>query len=156
MTDPVYKERGLTFDDFNPGDAFATARRTITESDVASFAGISGDFNPLHTDEETMKDSPFKGRIAHGMLIASVATGLANQLGIFEGTTIALLEMTFKFTGAVRFGDTVRLVLTVASKKESSKPDRGVVTFGAAVKNQRGETVVDSQWVVLLKRRGPK
>jgi len=71
----------------------------VTEADVAQFAGLSGDYNPLHTDEDYMKDSPFKGRIAHGMLLASIATGQANQLGIFEGSSIAVLSITLKFTG---------------------------------------------------------
>ncbi len=87
----VYKFKGKTFNEFKVGDKFTTASRTITEADVVNFAGLSGDFNPLHTDEEFGKSTPFKGRVAHGMLSVAVATGLANQLGIFEGTTIALL-----------------------------------------------------------------
>lgn len=149
-----YQFKGKYFEEFNIGDAYETARRTITEADVVQFAGISGDFNPLHTDEIFGKEnSPFKTRIAHGMLVMSAATGLANQLGIFEGTSLALLSMTIKYTGAVFFGDTIRLVLKPTEKKESSKTDRGVVTFDCAVLNQRDEKVVDTQWVVMLKRR---
>lgn len=149
-----YQFKGKYFEEFNLGDVYETARRTITESDVVQFAGLSGDFNPLHTDEIFGKENtPFKTRIAHGMLIMSVATGLANQLGIFEGTSLALLSMTIKYTGAVLFGDTVRLVLKVAEKKESSKPDKGVVTFDCAVLNQKDEKVVETQWVVMLKRK---
>ena len=147
-----YQLRGKTFDQFNPGDEFETASRTITEADVSAFAGLSGDYNPLHTDEEFMKAGPFKGRIAHGMLLASVATGQANQLGIFEGSSIAVLSITLKFTNAVKFQDTVRTVLTCKEKKESSKPDRGTATFDVRMLNQRNETVMESQWVVLLKR----
>ncbi|MDQ7779992.1 MAG: MaoC/PaaZ C-terminal domain-containing protein [Planctomycetota bacterium] len=150
----AYIPKGKTFDQFAVGDTFETASRTITEADVVNFAGISGDFNPLHMDEEFMKGTPFKTRIAHGMLCVSAATGLANQLGIFEGTSIALLSMTIKYTGAVNFGDTIRLVLKVLEKKESSKPDRGTVTFDCPVLNQRGDKVVDSQWVVLMKKSG--
>lgn len=149
-----YQFKGKYFEEFNIGDAYETARRTITEADVVQFAGISGDFNPLHTDEIFGKEnSPFKTRIAHGMLVMSAATGLANQLGIFEGTSLALLSMTIKYTGAVFFGDTIRLVLKPTEKKESSKTDRGVVTFDCAVLNQRDEKVVDTQWIVMLKRR---
>ena len=147
-----YKMRGLTFDQFEEGQVFETMSRTITEADVAAFAGLSGDFNPLHTDEEFMKNSPFGGRIAHGMLCASVATGLANQLGIFEGTTIAVLQITLKFTGAVKFGDTVRLKLTCASRKESSKGGKGTAVFACELLNQRDEKVLDSEWVILLKK----
>ena len=147
-----YQFRGKNFDQFSINDEFETAARTVTEADVVQFAGLSGDYNPLHTDEEYMKDGPFKGRIAHGMLLASIATGQANQLGIFEGSSIAVLSITLKFTGAVRFGDTVHTVLTCKEKKESSKPDRGTATFDIKMLNQRNETVMESQWVVLLKR----
>ena len=102
----------------NVGDEFYTASRTITEADVVNFAGLSGDYNPLHTDEEwARKNTPFETRIAHGVLIQSIATGLANQLGIFEGSTIAVIEMTSRFVGAVKFGDTIHTVLKVAEKK---------------------------------------
>ncbi|MBI5359200.1 MAG: MaoC family dehydratase N-terminal domain-containing protein [Planctomycetes bacterium] len=149
-----YQFKGKYFDEFNTGDVYETARRTITEADVVQFAGLSGDFNPLHTDDIFAKENtPFKARIAHGMLVMSAATGLANQSGIFEGTSLALLSMTIKYTGAVFFGDTIRLVLKAAEKKESSKTDRGVVTFDCAVLNQRDEKVVETQWVVMLKRR---
>ena len=147
-----YKMRGLTFDQFEVGQVFDTMSRTITEADVVNFAGVSGDYNPLHTDHELMKDSPFGGRIAHGMLGASIATGLGNQLGIFEGTTIAVMQITLRFTGAVKFGDTVRLKLTCKEKKESSKGNKGTATFDAELLNQRDEKVIDSEWVVLLKK----
>lgn len=148
-----YQPRGKFFEEFGPGDEYVTARRTITEADVVHFAGISGDFNPLHTDEVTAQQSAFKGRIAHGLLTLAVAGGLANQLAIFEGTTLALLGINTKFIGAVRFGDTIHVVLTVREKKESSKPDRGVVTFDVAVRNQRDEAVIQSEWTVLMARK---
>ena len=148
----AFQMRGLTFDQFEIGQAHETMSRTITEADVVNFAGLSGDFNPLHTDEEFMKASPFGGRIAHGMLLASIGTGLANQLGIFEGTTIAVLQLTVKFTGAVKFGDTVHLKLTCQSKKESSKGGKGTCVFSGELLNQRDEQVIDSEWVVLLKK----
>lgn len=148
----AFKMRGMTFDQFEVGREFDTMSRTVTEADVSAFAGLSGDFNPLHTDEEFMKNSPFGGRIAHGMLCASMGTGLANQLGIFEGTTIAVLQITLKFTGAVNFGDTIRLKLTCQALKESSKGDKGTATFRGELFNQRDEQVLDSEWVVLLKK----
>jgi len=147
-----YQPRGRTFDQFELDEVITTARRTITEADIVNFAGLSGDFNPLHTDEEFAKETPFGTRIAHGMLVASIATGLANQLGVFAGTTIALLEQTVRYRGAVLPGDTIHLELRVADKKESSKPDRGVVTFETTIKNQRGEPVIEGQWVLLMRR----
>ncbi len=101
----TYAPRGRHFEEFSAGEAFTTAARTVTEGAVDSFAGLSGDFNPLHTDEESARQSPMKGRIAHGMLVLAVATGQANQLGIFEGTTLALLGMDkIRWTAPVRLG----------------------------------------------------
>ncbi len=147
-----YKTRGLMFDQFNVGDLFESQGRTVTEADTVNFAGISGDYNPLHTDEEFGKTTPMGGRIAHGVLALAISTGQGNQLGIFEGTTIALMSQTVKYTGPVHFGDTIHLELKVAEKKESSKPDRGTVIFNANVVNQQGKTVIEGQWVCLMKR----
>ncbi len=148
----TYKTRGLTFDQFNLGDTFASQGRTVTEADVVSFAGLSGDFNPLHTDEEFAKTTPFGTRIAHGMLSAAMATGMANGTGVFEGTTLALMEQVIQYKGAVKFGDTIHLELTVAEKKETSKPDRGVVVFETRVCNQEGKAVIEGKWTLMMKR----
>lgn len=144
--------RGLTFEEFNMGDVYKSQARTVTESDVAQFAGLSGDFNPLHTDAEFARTTPFGERIAHGMLVMAMATGMANWTGVFEGTTIALAEQQIRYKGVVKFGDTIYLQLTVADKKETSKTDRGIVKFDAAVINQNGDTVIDGQWTLLMKR----
>ena len=149
----AYQMRGLHFEEFEVGRAFHSASRTITEADVVNFAGISGDFNPLHTDEVYGQSTPFGGRIAHGMLVVSIGTGLVNQTGWFAGTTLALLEITRKFVGVVKPGDTVHLAMEVASAKESSRGNRGVVTFNIRIVNQRDETVIEGQEVVMLRRR---
>jgi len=149
-----YKPRGLYFEQFNIGDTFVCQERTVTEADVVHFAGISGDFNPLHTSEEYGKTTPFGGRIAHGVLVLAIATGQINQLGLFEGTTLALLQQTVKYTGAVRFGDTIHLEFQIADKKETSKPDRGILTLENRVLNQKGEQVLQVQEVVMVRRRG--
>lgn len=144
---------GLTFDEFEIGDRYESQGRTVTEADVVNFAGISGDFNPLHTDAEFGKASPFGERIAHGMLIMAMATGMANWTGIFEGTTIALMEQLIRYKGAVKFGETVHLQLEVLEKKPTSKPDRGVVRFAARMLNQLGGLVVDSEWTLMMRRQ---
>jgi len=148
-----YQMRGKTFDEFKVGDEFYTASRTITEADVVNFAGLSGDFNPLHTDETFMQNSPFGTRIAHGVLSLAIATGLANQLGIFEGTTVAVLEMVTRFTGAVKFGDTIGLVLKIADKKETKRPDKGIATVEIKLLNQRSESVMEGTWLIMLARK---
>jgi acyl dehydratase len=145
--------RGLTYEEFEIGATYDAQARTITEADVVSFAGISGDFNPLHTDAETAKNSPFGERIAHGMLTVAISTGMANLTGLMEGTTIALMEQNIKYVAAVKFGDTVRLQMEVVEKRETSKPDRGIVKLAARVFNQRNELVVDMLWTQLMKRK---
>lgn len=146
---------GLRYDQFGVGDRFVSPGRTVTEDDVMSFARLSGDFNPLHTDEEFARRAGFGGRIAHGMLIAAMATGMANQTRVFEGTTLALLEQRIQYKAPVRLGDTVHLQLEVTALRESSKADRGIVEFSAQVCNQDGKPVIESVWSLLMKRGAP-
>jgi acyl dehydratase len=148
-----YVPRGRHFDDFAAGETFTTAARTVTEGAVDQFAGLSGDFNPLHTDEESARQGPMKGRIAHGMLVLAIATGQVNQLGLFEGTTLALLGMDrIRWTAPVKLGDTIHTMLTVRETRESSKAARGVLVLDVAVRNQRGETVCQAEWTTLMAR----
>ena len=150
----TYLPRGRHFEEFTVGETFTTAARTVTEGAVDRFAGLSGDFNPLHTDEESARQGPMKGRVAHGMLVLAIATGQANQLGLFEGTTLALLGMDrIRWTAPVRLSDTIHTTLAVREARESSKADRGVVVFDVAVRNQRGETVCQAEWTALMARR---
>jgi acyl dehydratase len=145
---------GKYYEDFEIGETYVSQGRTITEADDATFAGLSGDFNPLHTNAEFAKTTPFGQRIAHGMLTVAVSTGMSNWSGLFAGTTIALLEQNIKYKGAVMFGDTVHLRMTVTEKKETSKPDRGIVTVAAQMFNQDDKLVVDMIWVHLMMRKG--
>lgn len=149
---PVASEsRGLYLDEFTVGQSWVTPARTITESDLVLFAGFTGDYNPLHTDEEFASRTQFGGRIFHGPGVFSIAIGLESRLGIKDGTALAFLGMNWNLSGPVRIGDTIRVVQTVAEIKPSrSKPDRGVVTFEVAVKNQRDETCQHGQWIVMF------
>lgn len=147
------RPRGLLFDQLQVGQVFASGGRTLTEGDISSFAGISGDYNPLHVDEEFARRTPFRGRIAHGLLVQAIASGLAWQTGIFDGTIAALKEMLIRFQIPVSPGDTVRLELRVADKDPEPSAKRGWVRFQARVENQRGETVVDGEWLTVMLRR---
>ncbi len=147
-----YQPRGKKFDEFEVGAEFLTASRTVTETDVVMFMYLSGDFNPLHNNEEYMKGTQFKTRIAQGTLSLVIAQGLANQLGIFEGTTIAVLQKTMRLTAPVFFGDTLTLRLKVLKKKETQKPDRGVITFETIVFNQKDINVLEGEWVIMIKK----
>lgn len=150
----AYEPHGKYWEEFKVGQTYETAARTVEAGDVSRFAGLSGDFNPLHTDAEFARRTPFGERIAHGMLTLAISSGQQNQLGIFEGTTLAFLGMDrVRFAGPVRFGDTIRTELTVKEARASSKPDRGVVTCDVVVKNQRDESVATFEMSVLMRRR---
>ncbi len=150
----MYTPKGICWEDWNIDQDYYTARRTVTETDVVLFAGLSGDFNPLHTDDIFAQSTPFGKRIAHGALVYAIATGLANQSGTFEGTTVAFLEQTTKWPAPTLPGDTLRLVIRPLEKKETSKPDRGLVVFSIKVMNQKDTVVMDSQWKILVARKG--
>ena len=145
--------RGLFFSDYEIGNEFQTGRRTITETDVVMFAGLSGDYNPLHTDAVFAEKTPFGQRVAHGMLVTSISTGLAQTLGIFEGTTLALMEQTFVYKAPTFFGDTIHLKLIVDATRPSSKGGKGVVTFRSEVIKQDGTVVNEGRWVVMFRDR---
>ncbi len=145
---------GKFFDEFDLGQEWTSPARTITEADLMMFAGISGDFNPLHTDEEYAKKTTFGGRIFHGPGVFAIATGLESRLGIKEGTAIAFLGMTWNLKGAVRIGDTIHVHQKVAQLRPTTKPGRGIVTFDVSVVNQLDEIVHDGQWVVMFKCEG--
>ena len=149
-----YKVRGRTFEDFAIDEEIISGARTVTEADVVNFACLSGDFHPEHMNEEYARKGPLGKRIAHGLLIMSMATGLLNQTGAFEGTSIAILEVTVRFIKAVKFGDTIRAIQKIAGKKETSKPDRGVLTSRITVLNQDDQTVLEADLIALLYRRG--
>jgi len=146
--------RGRYWEDFKVGEVLVTGRRTVEGGDVSRFAGLTGDFNPLHTDAEFAKTTPFGARVAHGILTLAVSNGQQNLAGWFEGTTLALLGLDrLRFTAPVKFGDTVHTEMTVKERREAQKPDRGVVIFDVTVKNQRGEAVCTYEESVLMRRR---
>lgn len=132
---------GLTFDAFEPGTTYVTPRRTIIDADIMQFAGLTADFNPLHTDDVFAATTDFGGRIAHGPMLIGMAFGLASRAGLFDGTVLGLLDIAWTFTGPVRPGDTVHVRVTVDGRRATRKPDRGVVELTLDIVNQRDETV---------------
>ena len=143
---------GKFFEEFREGEEFVTPSRTITEVDIINFAGISGDFNPLHVDEEYAKKSIHKGRIAHGSLITSIATGLMARLGLWESTALANLGYEWKFHMPVKIGDTITVKLKIGSKKETKRQDTGIIQREINVFNQREELVLSGRSAFLVKR----
>jgi acyl dehydratase len=149
------QSQGLYFEDFEVGLVVTSPRRTVTESDIVRFAGLSGDFHPLHTDEEYARRTAFRGRIAHGLLVQSMSTGLVMQTGVFHGTLAALESMVVKYRGPVRPGDTILTRLEVVERQTPPNRKRGWVRFVSRVDNQRGECVVEGEWRTILVRRVP-
>ncbi len=144
----------LYFEDVRAGDIFESPTRTITETDLVDFAGLSGDFNPLHTDEEFAKTTEYGHRIAHGALVLSIVTGLRQRMGLFDRTIIRLLEIrSWRFLKPVFIGDTIQAVTVIKELRETSKSDRGLMIQGIKVINQHGEVVQEGEFVILLRRR---
>ena len=143
--------RGRYFEAFEVGEAIETPARTITEADVVTFAGLSGDYNPLHTDAEFAKETMFGERVAHGLLGLSVVSGLAWRTGFMEGTADALISVETKFRNPVKFGDTIRARFEVKQKKAMKRLGGGFVTFNVVVLNQRDETIQKGDWTVLIR-----
>ena len=141
------------YEDIEVGEAYESPGRTVTETDLVLFAGLSGDYNVLHTDAELMKTSIFGERIAHGLL------GLAIQSGLFSRSTkayatLAFVGLRWRFKGPIKIGDTVRLRARVSAKRDDGKPEGGLVTVQRTVVNQRGEVVQEGETDLLVEKRG--
>lgn len=143
------------FDDLAAGQRFVSAGRTITEADVVGFAGLSGDFNPIHTDAAFASDSIYGQRVVYGLLGLSIATGLLDRLGLFSGSAMAMLGIKeWNFVAPVFIGDTVHLELSILGvRPSSSKPDRGIVERQFDLYNQNGDLVQSGRIDVLVRRR---
>jgi acyl dehydratase len=146
--------RGYYFEEFEVGQKIISAGRTITESDIVWFAGLSGDYTQIHTDAEFSKNTLVGQRIAHGMLVLSEAVGLAMRTGVLEGTVIVFREITsWKFIKPVFIGDTITVTLTVREKKAIPRLKGGLVDIEAEVVNQTDDTVMKGIWSVLIASR---
>lgn len=140
------------FEDFEVGSRHQTYGRTITESDIVTFCCFAGYHTPLFIDEEFAKTTAFKGRIAPSSLTMAISTAMTEAL--FRDTIIALKGVTDgQFLLPVRPGDTIRTEVEIVSKRETSKPDRGLVIFRDHVLNQHGAEVFRIDKIVLLARR---
>lgn len=143
--------RGRYFEEFEVGDTLETASRTITETDVVQFAGLSGDYNQLHTDAEYAANTMFGERVAHGLLGLSIVSGLSSRLGFGEGTVEAFTSLEWKFRGPIKLGDTIRARLEVKRRKEMVRLGGGFVVLDVVVLNQDDETVQKGSWTLLVR-----
>jgi 3-hydroxybutyryl-CoA dehydratase len=144
---------GVYFEDIEIGQRMVTRGRTITEADLVQFAALTGDYNPMHTDVEYMKQSVFGQRIAHGMLTISYAIGQIYQLGWMERTIIAFRGLEMKFSLPVFIGDTLHSELTVREKKEARRMGGGLVTAELKIINQDGKAVQSGEMTIIMALR---
>lgn len=144
------------FEDIKLGDKYVTPARTIELADIINFAGLTGDWNPLHTNKEHA-EKIFGGRIAHGLLTLSVISGLSARGGILSDTEeniIAFLGIKeLKFLNPVMSGDTIHLEEEVVNKRETKKADRGVISINWLVKNQKDDKIMVGEANIMIKRK---
>jgi acyl dehydratase len=145
------EQKSLCFEDLEVGRRTFSSRRTLTESDIVSFAGLSGDFNPLHMDEEFAKGTLFGKRIAHGLLGLSISSGLQSFEPPWQ--VMAFMGLDWKFSKPIFIGDTICCISEVKRKKDGG-PDRGVVIVDRKLINQREEVVQEGSFTLLVKKRG--
>ena len=152
---PLQKSpRGLWFEDFEPGQKLVTGGRTVTEADLVNFAGLSGDYNPIHLDAEYSAESTYGRRVAHGLLIFSMVSGLLVQTAVLDGTLAAFREIkNLKFRQPVYIGDTIRAEFDVRKSSQLKGADAGLVEFGAKVLKQDDLTVVTGRLSLLILTR---
>jgi 3-hydroxybutyryl-CoA dehydratase len=150
----MYQPRGLHFEQFTVGQKVVTQGRTITETDIVNFAGLTGDYNQIHTDAHYAADYAFGERIAHGLLVQSIATGLAVLTGFIEGTVLAFRELDCKFSLPVKIGDTIHVELEITELKPLRPLGGGTVAMKYKVVNQKGAAVQRGTWTMLIKSQG--
>ena len=155
MAESMYQPRGLFFEEFKEGETLETAGRTITEADVVNFAGMSADFNQIHTDAEYAAADTFGQRVAHGLLVVAITTGLVVRTGVMDGTVLAFRELEWKFSLPVFIGDTVRAKLEVVDLKPLPRLGGGSITGKISVINQDDQVVHRGKMVLLVKSQEP-
>jgi acyl dehydratase len=139
------------FDEIELHEEYESPGRTVTEADIVMFAGLSGDYNVLHTDAEFMKKTMFGERIAHGLLCLAIQSGLFTR-ATAPYATLGFGGLRWKFKAPVKIGDTIRLRAKVVDKNDL-EPDRGLVTLDRTILNQRDEVVQQGQTDLIVQKR---
>jgi acyl dehydratase len=139
------RTRGLTFEEHEIGATYETLGRTVSDADLSAFVNLCGFNEPLFMDMEFVaRESVFKGRPAPGAFTFCLSEGLVMQTGLIHGTGMSYLGSDIRIVAPVLAGDTIRVKVSVTAKRETSKPDRGIVTYTHRVTNQRGELVLEA------------
>jgi acyl dehydratase len=145
--------QGLSFEEHTVGATYRTLARTVSEADICTFVNLCGFTEPLFYDMEYVaRESVFAGRPAPGALTFALSEGLIIQTGLIHGTGMAYLGGEIRIVGPVLAGDTLRVSVTVADKRETKRTDRGIVTYRHQVTNQRGEVVLDAVVKRMIRR----
>ena len=134
------------------GEEYRSPGRTITEADIVLFAGLSGDYNVIHTDAEHMKSSPFGERIAHGLLVLSIQQGLLERGRPARARELPV-GLKWKFRGPVKIGDTLHVRARITGKRDGDAPEWGLVTLERQVVNQLGAVVQEGETEHMVGRR---
>ncbi len=146
-----FRPRGRYFEEFEEGQQLETAGRTVTEGDIVTFAGVSGDFNQMHVDAQYAASGEFGQRVAHGLLVVSIATGLIVQTGLMEGTVLAFRELEWKFSRPVFIGDTIRAQVEILELKSLPRLAGGSIQTKVTVLNQNDQAVQRGTMVLLVR-----
>ena len=147
------RTRGLTFEEHEIGAVYETLARTVNDADLSAFVNLCGFNEPLFMDMEFVaRESVFKGRPAPGAFTFCLSEGLVMQTGLIHGTGMSYLGSDIRIVAPVLAGDTIRVKVVVAAKRETSKPDRGIVTYTHQVLNQRGELVLEATITRMIRR----
>ncbi len=150
----IPQRRGLYFEEFEVGQHITSPGRTVTEADIVAFAGVSGDFNSIHTDAVYCAASMFGQRVAHGLLVMSIASGLSVRTGVLEGTVLAFREISdWKFSAPVFIGDTIHTELSVKEKKPMPRLGGGSVSLSVDVLKQDNSRVMGGVWTVIVQTK---
>lgn len=149
------RTEGLTFEEHTVGATYRTRRRTVSETDIVTFVNLCGFIEPIFMDMEYIaRESVYARRAAPGALTFALSEGLIIQTGLIHGTGMAYLGSEIRVVAPVLVGDTLHVEVEVADKRETKKPDRGIVTYRHKVLNQRGELVLEAR-VQRMIRRAP-
>lgn len=144
----------LYYEDLEVGQTFRSPARTVTEADLTIFAMVSGDWNPIHSDAEYARKTPYGQRIVHGVLGVAIVTGMFDRLGIFEDSALALLGIDeWRFIAPIFVGDTVHMELEIADKRLTSKGDRGIIDRRIRLVRHDGTVLQEGRMGMMTKLR---
>jgi acyl dehydratase len=146
----------LYFEDLVEGSVFMSPGRTVTEADIVAFAGVSGDFNPIHLDAETAASNRYGQRVAHGLLGLSIATGLLDRIGVFGTSMVAMLQIdSWRFLAPIFIGETVRLELTILSTRLTASGTTGIVVRQLRLLGRDDKVLQEGTITVMIACRNP-